>query len=110
MNLHDYRDFARTTAVYAQAGTGETAELMYLALGLAGEAGELANQVKKIYRDGRDAARVEKLFGELGDVMWYWVRMCDALNLDPQRVLEANVEKLSGRKRRGTLHGDGETR
>jgi NTP pyrophosphatase (non-canonical NTP hydrolase) len=105
-----YRNFARTTAIYPEAGMGTVPELMYLALGLAGEAGEVANHIKKVYRDGDDAARRERLASELGDVFWYLVRLVDALGLDPEQVIQANVDKLSGRKARGTLGGSGEER
>ena len=110
MNLDDYRTFTRTTAVYPEAVSGAVPELMYLALGLAGEAGEVANQIKKIYRDGDGAPRREKIASELGDVFWYLIRLADSLGLNPEEILQANVEKLSGRKTRGTLGGDGEHR
>ena len=110
MNLNDYTAFARTTAIYPEAGSNALAELMYLSLGLAGEAGEVANNVKKLFRDGDDPLRREKLFGELGDVFWYLVRLCDACGFDPQQVVAANAAKLASRKERGALGGDGDGR
>ena len=110
MNLHEYRDFSRTTAIYPESLTGAVPEIMYLALGLAGEAGEVANHVKKLYRDGDDLVRRERLAGELGDVFWYLVRLTDALGLDPEQVMAANAAKLASRKDRGRLGGDGDTR
>lgn len=110
MNLNEYRNFTRTTAIYPEAGTGAVHELMYLSLGLAGEAGEVANNVKKLYRDGDDAARREKLKTEIGDVLWYLVRLCDALALDPEDVVRANAAKLASRQDRGVLGGSGDNR
>ena len=110
MTLEEYCAFTRTTAVYPEAVSGAVPELMYLALGLSGEAGEVANQIKKIYRDGDTESRREKIASELGDVFWYWVRLTDSLGFTPEQVLRANREKLSGRKERGTLGGDGEHR
>ena len=110
MTLDEYRDFARTTAIYPESLTGQVPELMYLSLGLAGEAGEVANNVKKLYRDGDDQARRDKLAAELGDVFWYLVRLTDALGLDPSAVVEANANKLASRKSRGVLSGDGDQR
>lgn len=110
MNLNDYCTFTRTTAIYPEAGQGTVPELMYLALGLSGEAGEVANNVKKLYRDGDNPARREKLAAELGDVFWYLVRLIDALGLDPSQVVADNAAKLASRKARGVLGGDGDRR
>lgn len=108
--IEKYQAFARTTAIYPEAKIGSISELTYLSLGLSGESGEVANQVKKLYRDGDDPARRAKIGAELGDVFWYLVRLCDALGLDPEQVIAENVEKLSGRKSRGTLGGSGDNR
>lgn len=110
MTLQEYLEFTRTTAIYAEALSGAVPELMYLSLGLAGESGEVANQVKKIYRDGDNSIRREKITSELGDVFWYLCRLCDALNLSPEDVLNNNVEKLRIRQARGVIGGDGEKR
>jgi len=110
MNLNDYKNFTRTTAIYPEANTGQVPELMYLALGLAGESGEVANKVKKLYRDGDDPAKREQLQGELGDVFWYLARLCDALGLEPEDLLQANADKLSSRKQRGVIGGSGDNR
>ena len=108
MTLNDYAKFTRSTAVYPDAETGNVAELMYLALGLAGETGEVCNKIKKVYRDG--APMSDDIAGELGDCLWYWARLCDAMGVDPQAVLEDNIDKLTSRKARGTLQGSGDSR
>lgn len=108
MNNDSYRQLAKTTAVYPEARTGSLAELMYLALGLAGEAGEVANKVKKLYRDG-DRDR-EKLVSELGDVLWYLTRLCDEIGMTIDGISDQNAIKLLGRQRRGTICGYGEDR
>ena len=115
MNLNEYSNFARDTAVYPDKLTCSVNELMYLALGLAGEAGEVANKVKKLYRDSDSVEAREKIVGELGDVLWYWVRLCDSLAcnelaMNPDAVISANVEKLANRKSAGKLHGSGDNR
>lgn len=101
------------TAQYPFVGLGQAQGLMYVGLGLAGEAGEVANQIKKITRDDggfvTDARRA-KLFGELGDVIWYWLRACAELNFDPNEVILANQSKLGQRLANGTIQGDGEER
>ena len=75
--------------------------LEYLTLGLTGEAGEIANKVKKFIRDGASkeeylAKRIEIGY-EIGDVMWYWTQGCMALGIDPNKVIDMNKEKLLAR-------------
>ena len=108
MNLKQYAEFTDTTAVYPEAGSGSLNEMMYLALGLAGEAGEVANKVKKIYRqDGNvDPTMVAK---ELGGVIWYWVRLARLVST-PDAVIQTNAEELSSRAVRGVLKGSGDDR
>lgn len=117
--LFDYEKHARATAVYPHQGT--LFGLMYTALGLAGEAGEVADQVKKIMRDDNGeltTERLDKITKELGDTMWYIANMCwelNALRKDGADVCMAhaarqNIKKLQDRKKRGVLCGDGGTR
>lgn len=73
--------------------------LLTAALGLAAETGEFCEIPKKIYFQGKPLS-VENVFHmkrELGDVIWYWVNACRALNLDPNEVIEENVNKLKAR-------------
>ncbi len=73
--------------------------LLTAALGLAAETGEFCEIPKKIYFQGKPLTE-ENVFHmkrELGDVMWYWVNACRALNLDPNEVIEENVNKLKTR-------------
>lgn len=110
LDLREHMKRTTLTAVYPFAGKGDTQGLMYVALGLAGEAGEIANQVKKVARDDGSVvapARRNKVADELGDVMWYWLRLCYELSLDPYEVMAANQQKLQARAVNGTLHGDG---
>jgi NTP pyrophosphatase (non-canonical NTP hydrolase) len=73
--------------------------LLTAALGLAAETGEFCEIPKKMFFQGKPLNE-ENLFHmkrELGDVMWYWVNACRALNLDPNEVIEENVRKLEAR-------------
>jgi NTP pyrophosphatase (non-canonical NTP hydrolase) len=110
MKLNEYAKFTRTTAIYPHARTGAVPELMYLALGLAGEAGEVANKVKKLFRDGDSPEKRAHLEGEIGDVFWYLARLCDALGLEPEVILAQNAQKLTSRLERGVIGGDGDHR
>jgi len=73
--------------------------LLTAALGLAAETGEFCEIPKKIYFQGKPLSE-ENVFHmkrELGDIMWYWVNACRALGLDPNDVVEENVNKLKAR-------------
>jgi NTP pyrophosphatase (non-canonical NTP hydrolase) len=108
MELSDYQRLSRRTAVYPkEAGLG------YPTLGLAGEAGEVADQVKRIIRDDGGVLTRERrdaLAGELGDVLWYLAQLATELDLDLDELAEANLEKLLSRQRRGVLSGSGASR
>ena len=73
--------------------------LLTAALGLAAETGEFCEIPKKMYFQGKPLS-VENVFHmkrELGDIIWYWINACRALNLDPNEVIVENVNKLKAR-------------
>jgi len=96
MNFEEYQTEARQTAHYPR----RMSNLEYPTLGLAGEAGEVANIVKKIQRDHDGVLTEEtrgKLKDELGDVLWYISACADELGLTLQEIAEYNVNKLAKR-------------
>ncbi len=99
-----YQYLTAQTAVYPKEK-----ELEYLTLGLVGEAGELANKVKKILR-GDKVLNKEDMASELSDCLWYTARLADALGYDLHKIAEMNIEKLMDRKKRGVLKGSGDNR
>ena len=77
----------------------ESARLMTAALGLGSETGEFVEIVKKMFLQGKPPSE-ENIFHmkrELGDIMWYWVTACSALELDPFEVIKENQDKLEAR-------------
>jgi len=106
MDLDEYQRKTRKTAVYPSQEAIE-----YLALGLNDESGEVAGAVKKYMRGdyGKKELR-ERVSGEAGDVLWYWTRLLDELDLDASDVMEANAEKVFDRKERDVIRGDGDKR
>ena len=88
--------------------------LEYLTLGLTGEAGEIANKVKKLIRDGADREgyheRLNQIGYELGDVMWYCAMLAKEVDMNLGRIMEDNLDKLADRKARNRLQGDGDNR
>ena len=109
MNFDEYQKESRKTAMYPEANKN----LWYPALGLSGEAGEVAEKIKKIYRDSGGEITDERrgvLEKELGDVLWYVAQIATELGLSLDKIAEANLEKLFSRLERGTIHGDGDDR
>ena len=110
----EYQYKAAETAIYKDKD-----KLLYTALGLAGEAGEVANKVKKIIRDREfegnavDSLDPEEryyLVEELGDVLWYVSALANDLGFDLSHVAEINIEKLQDRANRNTIGGSGDDR
>lgn len=108
MDINEYQNKARETAQYPiEHG------LTYCTLGLAGEAGEVADKIKKIIRDKNCVVSEEdrmELAKELGDVFWYLANLSFELNLALDFVANKNVEKLMSRKERGVISGEGDNR
>jgi NTP pyrophosphatase (non-canonical NTP hydrolase) len=100
-----YQQKACKTAIFPK----ETA-LAYLTLGLAGEAGEIANKAKKLIRDGDNPAKRAEITKELGDVCWYIAVLAHELGVNLGKVMEDNIEKLADRQSRGMLGGSGDNR
>jgi NTP pyrophosphatase (non-canonical NTP hydrolase) len=109
MDLTDYQRRSRKTAAYPSIGH----PVVYPALGLANEAGEVVGKIKKLFRDKSgqigDADR-EALGAELGDVLWYVAQVATELGLSLDEVAQHNLDKLTSRLERGTIQGDGDVR
>jgi NTP pyrophosphatase (non-canonical NTP hydrolase) len=103
MTFNEYQEKASKTAIYS-----EQFKLIYPALGLAGEAGEVAEKVKKLIRDG--TLQVEDLKKELGDVIWYVSALASDLQINLDDVANTNIEKLQSRQARGVIGGNGDNR
>jgi NTP pyrophosphatase (non-canonical NTP hydrolase) len=110
-DFDEYQAFAATTAIHPRETRLQ--ELAYLALGLTGEAGEVAGKVKKIIRDSGGVITLQNeldIAHELGDVLWYVARVADVLSFDLSDVVAANVDKLRSRRARGVIGGSGDNR
>lgn len=108
MELTEYQQQAVTTAIFP-----EEFAVMYLTLGLTGEAGEVAEKVKKIIRDsGGDITEddISTLKKELGDVLWYLSVFADRLGITLDEVAATNLAKLKSRQQRDVLKGSGDDR
>ena len=98
-----YQKQTGKTAVYP-----EETPLQYLALGVTGEAGEIADKIKKKERDGE--LDREELSKEIGDVMWYLAQLASELDKDLSEVAQENIEKLQDRAERDKISGSGDNR
>jgi len=107
-DFNSYQRSATKTAIYPPEH-----KILYPALGLAGEAGEVANKVKKVMRDGvenqPDNWR-EHIASEIGDVLWYCAALATDLNVSLGMIASLNEKKLQDRYERGKLNGSGDNR
>lgn len=114
MTFDEYQKQAIATDTFG--GTPQpitTPAFMSKLLGLVGEAGEVAEKFKKIYRDNQSQLSAEQLTEiqkELGDVLWYIQAMCNYLGLSLDEVAQKNLDKVLDRKHRGVSHGSGDNR
>ncbi len=109
MELGEYQAASRATTIYPGAGDN----LLYPTLGLCGEAGEVAEKVKKMLRDDAGVLTPERraaLGAELGDVLWYLAQIATEAGLELDAIATANLAKLHSRAQRSTLTGDGDER
>ena len=107
-DLDMYQKVALTTAIYPREQA-----IIYPTLGLTGEAGEVANKVKKIIRDGsdsKDEKLVSEIKAEIGDCLWYIAVLANDFDIKLSNIASTNLEKLANRKKNNTIHGSGDTR
>lgn len=108
MTLNEYQQHALETAIYP-----EESRIVYPTLGLTGEAGEVADKVKKVIRDGHREFTPEKkaeIMKEIGDVLWYCATLSHDLGYDLDEVAQTNVDKLRSRMERNRISGSGDNR
>ena len=107
-DLDMYQQVAKQTAIYPREQA-----IIYPTLGLTGEAGEVANKVKKIIRDDGNKINeglVQEISAEIGDVLWYIAVLADDIGCKLSDIANANLVKLANRKEKGTIHGSGDKR
>lgn len=109
MTFDEYQRQAAMTAMYPDVGNN----YIYPALGLCGEAGEVAEKIKKVIRDSNgvvSANAKREIEKEMGDVLWYLARLCSEIGLSMDSVALLNLKKLFPRKERGLIKGNGDNR
>jgi len=113
MNFDNYQELAVSTAMYENIGQN----LVYPAMGLAGETGEYVDKVKKNWRNkgSMSAANLsfEEKMGfakELGDILWYIAASAKELGVDLEEIAVLNIAKLSDRRNRGVIKSEGDNR
>lgn len=108
MNFTEYQQEARKTAIYP-----EEFKIIYTALGLVGESGEVAEKIKKVIRDKGGKFSTEdktEITKELSDVLWYVANLAADLDIDLGLIAAVNLEKLRSRQERDKLKGSGDNR
>ena len=107
-DLDMYQKVAKSTAIYPREQA-----IIYPTLGLTGEAGEVANKVKKIIRDGtieNHESLIQEISAEIGDCLWYISVLADDIGIKLSDIANNNLVKLANRKEKGTIHGSGDAR
>ncbi len=108
MNLNEYQNKARATAIYPIDDS-----IIYPAFGLMSEAGEVAGKIKKTLRDFNgvfNANQKHKIADELGDVLWYVAVLAEDLGYPLSEIAEMNLAKLKSRQDRDKIQGSGDER
>ena len=108
MTLNEYQKKALETAVYPQEY-----KITYPSLGMNGEAGEVADKVKKVIRDNGGVFTNENRYEiakEIGDVLWYCATLANDIGFDLETIGQMNYNKLHSRQVRGVLGGSGDNR
>lgn len=118
MTNEEYQAATAKTAIYPAHNAIE-----YLSLGLASEAGEVAGKFAKLYRKNHigaisdalkenflDDVNKEAIVYEVGDVLWFCSEMLSLLGYTLSDAMQMNIDKLQGRKERGTIEGSGDYR
>lgn len=108
MQASEYQSATAKTAIYPTQSA-----LAYLALGLAGEAGEVAGKVSKVIRDNNGNLTSEsnlQLKKEVGDCLWFISQLCNEYGWTLEELFDLNISKLFDRQKRGVLGGSGDNR
>jgi|TARA_R110000868_G_scaffold30607_4_gene113046 NTP pyrophosphatase (non-canonical NTP hydrolase) len=108
MEFKDYQDKAVETAIY---GAGNN--IIYPALGLANEAGEVLGKIKKVLRDNEGKFTTDRCVAigdEIGDVLWYIAALTRDLGLSLEDIANNNIQKLLDRRARNVIQGSGDNR
>jgi len=103
IGFRDYQKKAVSFAIYPA-----THKVLYPTLGLCGEAGEVAEKVKKQVRDG--VFNRHEVAKELGDVLWYLANLASDIGYNLDEIAAMNIDKLSSRKDRNKIQGSGDNR
>ena len=109
MTFREYQLKMKETAIYPDQGNN----FIYPALGMMGEAGEVAEKIKKIWRDHNKKVSPEdkeEIKKEIGDVLWYLSQLAEELGINFDEVAQTNVDKIYSRRDRGRLGGHGDNR
>lgn len=111
MDFSEYQKESRKTAIYPSKDLASV--FSYLALGLCGESGEVAEKIKKLLRDKNGEMTPEDkeaIALELGDVLWYITQFAHEIEKDLETIAQLNIVKLHSRLKRDALHGSGDHR
>lgn len=110
MELNTYQQLANRT--WNPPPRDKILDIVYLALGVANEGGEVAGKIKKVLRGDYTLSTEAKdtIAHEIGDVLWYLSQLAQELGFDLDTIASMNIQKLESRQLRNVIKGDGDTR
>lgn len=110
MTINEYQELAESFAIKIK---DNQTDATIMALGITGEAGEVADKWKKIlvYNKGKITEEDrDELAKEIGDTLWYLATFAKRLDLSLEEIADNNIKKLSDRTKRGVIRGKGDNR
>jgi len=114
VRLNEYQLNSEKYAAYEKYSIKESEIIPFLALGITGEAGEIANKIKKHIRGDYNIlnqdSKAKEIALELGDVLWYVSELANCLGFTLDDIAKLNLEKLYLREQNNTIQGDGDIR
>lgn len=113
--MRDFNEYQEAAIAFAKYPIENDMDIIYPALGLVSEAGEVADKLKKHIRDGKGIGSLSlehrrEIMKELGDVLWYTAVLCWELDFNLSDAAETNIMKLESRKERNVIGGSGDNR
>lgn len=110
MKINEYQQEAEKTAIFPDE-LPDFIEVgqVYTVLGQSGESGEVEEKLKKAIREN-DESYIEDMRAEIGDTLWYLSQVCEEFDWELEEIAQDNLDKLSDRRKRGKLTGEGDNR
>ena len=111
MDFNEYQEETKKSANYPNYGIEDKDIIPYLAIGLTGESGEIANKIKKIMRGDYNIVDARMaIANEIGDVLWYCSELAYQFGFELEEIAYLNIQKMKWREANNSVMGEGDNR